>query len=43
MSATRLSVVFGLIAQWTLTVAFIFLVLFIQANISIMLFTAPHK
>jgi hypothetical protein len=42
-SATRLSTVFGLIAQWALTAAFIFLVIFIQSNISVMLAAAPHK
>jgi hypothetical protein len=42
-SFTRIATIFGPIAQWTLAAAFIFLVLFIQANISLMLAAAPHK
>jgi hypothetical protein len=42
-SFSRIATIFGTIAQWALAAAFIFLVLFIQGNISLMLAAAPHK
>ena len=42
-SFRRFAIFFGTVAQWALVAAFIFLVLFIQTNISLMLAAAPHK
>ena len=42
-SFRRFAILFGAVAQWALVAAFIFLVLFIQTNISLMLAAAPQK
>jgi hypothetical protein len=42
-SFKRFAIFFGTVAQWALVAAFVFLVLFIQTNISLMLAAAPHN